>query len=421
MKPDGTVPPTDELRADDSLRVLAQRALELAYTDAERGGQLAGRVAARAAREGDAAALSVAARAQAIAARERDDLAAAERHLRRSAAVATKHGLTELAGAALLTRVSVLYLSGRPAAALRTADRAAALVTGHDLAVLELQRANVHMWQGDREPALRGFAAALVSFRREGDVGWQAAVHANRGLLHLNDSALPAAIRDLREAERLRLEVGNRRGVANVRQHLGLAAGRAGDLPMALSWFAKADQVLDELGIADPLALLDRIEVLLSARLVAEARSTAESAVEQIGARRMRFYLSHARLRLGEVALLQGELTEAARVLAAARRGFSRQGQHDWVALCDHLLLRAGQDGRRRAAAAYARRVADRLDGVGWRLPAIDARLTAARFALDAGRPHEAVADLERCGSPTAAARSSSAPGPGTPPRCSGS
>jgi tetratricopeptide (TPR) repeat protein len=392
-----TVASIDLRSAGDGLVVAAREALDLTFSDPARGGALAASVAEQAGRVGDSAALAIAARAQAVAARDLNDLPAAERHLRRAVEVASRHGLTELLGAALLTRVSLLFLGGRPAAALRTADRAATMVTGHDLAVLEMQRANVHMWQGNRDPALRGYTAALEIFRREHDLGWQATVHANRGLLHLNSSSLAAAIRDLRKAERLRLAVGQRRGAADVRQHLGIAAGRAGNLPAALGWFASADEVLRELGEADPLGLLDRVEVLASARLAAEARSTVELAVGQLAARRMHFYLPQARLRLGEVALLQGDRERARVAIAAARRGFVRQGQQDWVALCDYQLVRADGGSRPRSAAARARRVAGELEAAGWRVLAVDARIAAARFALAAGRPAEAIKDLHRC------------------------
>lgn len=387
----------DEAPSGGGLVVMAQRALDLAFSDPGRGGPLAEAVVAQAGRAGDPAALAIATRAQAVVARDRNDLTAAERHLHRSVEVATRHGLAELVGAALLTRVSLLFLRGRPGAALRTADRAARLLQGHNLAVLEMQRANVWMWQGRQEPALHGYASALEIFRREHDLGWQATVHANRGLLHLNHSSLVAATRDLRTAERLRLTVGQRRGVADVRQHLGIAAGRSGDLPAALRWFASADQVLSELDEIDPLALLDRIEVLLSARLVAEARSTVELSILQLAARRMSFYLPQARLRLGEVALLQGDDDQARAAITWARRGFLRQGQRDWVALCDYRLLPAQGGARPGRAASRARTVADELDAAGWRVPAVDARLAAARFALQAGRAADAIEDLKRC------------------------
>src|SRR5437899_637163 len=126
-----------------ALRSLAEEALELAFADPARGGALAGQVAQRAQRAQDAAALSIASRAQAVAARDQQDLPSAAKHVRRALQVATRNDLTDLAGAALTTSVSILYLQGRPSAALQAADRAATLVTGPDLALLEMQRANI--------------------------------------------------------------------------------------------------------------------------------------------------------------------------------------------------------------------------------------------------------------------------------------
>ena len=38
-----------------------------------------------------------------------------------------------------------------------------------DLALLEMQRANIFMWQGQSDQALAGYAAALHVFRRTND------------------------------------------------------------------------------------------------------------------------------------------------------------------------------------------------------------------------------------------------------------
>ena len=61
-----------------------------------------------------------------------------------------------------------------------------------------------------------------------------------------------------------------------------MAFARRGDLVGALAWFDRADTTLLDLGATDPLATMDRIEALLSARLLAEARTAAEAAVHQL-------------------------------------------------------------------------------------------------------------------------------------------
>jgi hypothetical protein len=391
---------THDDRAED-LRALARGALERVLADPAGGDVLAAEVAERGQRRQNFAALSVALRARGLAARNRDDLVTAEKHLRLSVKVALDHDLPHLAGGALTTLASVLLLQGRVAAALEAADRAAPLLTGNELAVLRLFRANVLLETGNPTEALKHYAAALRVFARSGDRAHQAMVYGNRGLLRLNSSSLRAADRDLRRAEQLYQELGDRRWVANVRQHLGMASARRGEVIAALRWFNSADEVLQELQATDPLALMDRVDALLSARLLAEARSTAGTAVHQLRERRAFLHLARARLQLAEVALLQGDLQEARAAAAKARRSLARQGLDSYVVLCDFLLLRASlpRSAPSPSRLLRATRVADSLAAARWQLQALDARLLAARTALELGRRDTALAELAKCGS----------------------
>src|SRR5829696_275349 len=391
---------TSDDPAEDPL-ALAKESLARALSDPARGAALASAAEELARRKRDPAALSVAARARGIAARNQDDMAAAEKHLRRSVRVAVDNDLRDLAGGALTTLAGVFMLQGRVSAAVRFADRAAGMLTGNELAVLKLLRANMSLETGRTAEALEYYAAALRVFVRTGDVAHQAMVLGNRGLLHFNHSSLRAADRDLRRAEQLYQQLGDRRWVANVRQHLGMMAARRGDVIAALTWFGKADDALRELNATDPLALLDRLDALLSARLLAEARATAETAIRQLRQRRAFLHLPRARLQLAEVALLQGDWQEARAAGAQARRSFARKGLDSYVVLCDFLLLRASRPRPVPGISSLLRtmRIADSLAAANWHLQALDARLLAARTALGLGQRDIAMAELEKCGS----------------------
>ena len=144
--------------------------------------------------------------------------------------IASRHHLGPPAGGALAALASVQFLKGQAAVALDTADRAAGMLTGNDLAVLRSHQATMLLWMGRPAEALDRFAAALRVFRRNADLPHQAIVYGNRGLLHLHSGALAAAVRDLRRSEQLYRELGNRRWVAHVDEHLGMAFARRGDL-----------------------------------------------------------------------------------------------------------------------------------------------------------------------------------------------
>ncbi|MGH2771432.1 MAG: CHAT domain-containing protein, partial [Actinomycetota bacterium] len=81
-----------------------------------------------------------------------------------------------------------------------------------------------------------------------------------------------------------------------------------------------------------------------------------------------------------------------------ARTAFRRQQRPGWVALASHATVRAGWlDGSRSPAGLRrALRTADALSGIGWAVPALDARLLAARHALALGRTETATKELAR-------------------------
>lgn len=380
--------------------VLAARALELAEAEPARARALAGEALARAGATGDAPARCAAERALGVAARAEDDLDAAVVHLRRSARVAARAGLPGDAGQARVALAGALALGGDFRSAMREVDAAGGLLRGADAAVLEAQRAWLLEKQGRLDDALAAYRRALPAVERSADALREAKIRNNVGLLldQLGDPAGAAA--ELQRAEALYADLGHERVAAHVRLNLGWVAVHRGELPAALRWFDQADRYYRDHGRADPMALRDRCEGLLAARLVPEARRAAEQAVAELERRGMAGLLAEARLTLSEAALLAGDTDTAGRAAAEARAALARQRRPGWVALARYAELRAAWFGGDRSsrALAGARRTADALAAAGWATHALDARLMAGRLALDTGRLDVARQELARTG-----------------------
>jgi tetratricopeptide (TPR) repeat protein len=388
----GAVEPEDPL-------ALAERALLVVLSDPVRGALLASEAMETARRKNHPAAASVALRALGIAARDRDDLGSAEVHLRRALRIARRHQLRVSGARTLAALASVQFLKGQAAVAFSTADRAAGVLTGNDLAVLRSHQGTMLLWMGRPAEALDRYGAALRVFRRNADLPHQAIVYGNRGLLRMHSGALAAAVRDLHLSEQIYRELGNRHWAAYVSEHLGMASARRGDLVEALGWFDSAETALLELGASDPLATMDRIEALLSARLLVEARAAAETVVDQLVEHQNYLHVGRARLLLAEVALQQGDLEAALAAAKEARHTLARQGQRGYVILCDYLVLRANGPGTVATTSRLSRtiRIADALAAARVEPHATDARLLAARTALELGQRDVATAELAKC------------------------
>lgn len=177
-------------------------------------------------------------------------------------------------------------------------------------------------------------------------------------------------------------------------------AAHKGDVIAALEWFDRASASHRAAGVSRPHLLLDRGELLLSVRLVSEARQAAEKAVEELARGRMALRLAEARLLLSQAALLDGDV-ETARVAARqAGSAFAHQRRPAWAALARYAGLRAAwaAGDRSDAMVRRARNTADALSHAGWVVAALDARVLAARVALELGRVEVASRELSRAG-----------------------
>ena len=150
------------------------------------------------------------------------------------------------------------------------------------------------------------------------------------------------------------------------------------------------------------------VSVLLSVRLLGEARAQAEAAVKTLSDQQHTLKLPEAQLMLSDLALLQDDAERALTAASEAAAACTRLGRREWLALARYAQLQAqvqlsGQlDGLAPSTAPNAvsarrlRTAAGELESAGWIVPALEARLLAGRIALREGRVRSARADLRR-------------------------
>ncbi len=365
----------------------ANQAADLAFGNPTRARALA--EAARAAANGDVEPVAVAEHALGLAALSVGRLTDAERHLRTSIGLADGALLDTCAAKTRGVLGYVLTLTGRTAEGLREMDRAAPALSGPAAARLLMQRAVVLTEVGRFADAATGFADALDMLRRAGgDDFIEATIRNNRSILLARLGDWRGAEEDLRRAEDVFTAAGHSGRTAMVYQNRGLAASVRGDIPAALAAYDEAAGRYRAAGTDPGLLPVERAEVLLSVRLVAEARLVTSAAVAHYTQRRNAVDLVQARLLSAKVALVEGDPAAALGEALRAGRSASRQGRPGWAALAAYLVLRARWDLGQRGPVVLrsGTRTVAALTSAGWLVAALDARLIVARLAMDLGR-----------------------------------
>src|SRR5439155_16601658 len=343
---------------------------------------------------------SVGARAAGLAALHMTNLDTAVELLTQAVASARRTHSARLVSEALMSLAFILMRRGNTRRALRTIDAALTDLTGVDRARVLAQRGAIRQQLGHLDEALADYRAAMPTLRREQDWTWVQRVHSNRSVLYIYRSQLGPAAVELQSAEAVCRRYGLHLQLAFVYDNLAFLHVRRGDVPAALHWLDAAEQGHTSLGAQAGAVLLDRSELLMSVGLVAEARATAVRAVEEFTRLRRQILLPQAQLLVAETALLDGDATAARTAAEAAIRAFRAQQRPEWVALARYTALRC----RLRDACGEPvtvpdlARAATALDSVGWTVPAMDARLVAARLALEQGDARRAESLLRRTG-----------------------
>lgn len=276
---------------------------------------------------GDHAGQAVARRVLGIVARDQQHLVEARAHFLAGVEAAERGGSPELAALCRMSLATGLSLVGDAEGALAAVDAAVAALDGRDAVRARFQRGAVLQNLGDGDGALAAYEAVEPELRALDDTVTLAQLHNNCGVIRSTAGDLAGAAADLQQAEQLYTATGARKARADVCTHLALVAARQGDALAALAWFDEVDAELAALGVTDPVALKDRVEVLLAAGLTHEAAATAQRAVELLAPGGDSVYL------------LEATLARAGAEHAAGRTDTAHDLEHDAAAIADRLGL----------------------------------------------------------------------------------
>ncbi len=376
----------------------SEAAAALRLADAEPGNALAAAslAAQRAEREGDAGAGAIAHRAWGLALLHHRDLDSAIAHLRRAVALGRAAGSVRHTAEARMTLAFALTQRGRPLRALPEITAAVRDLRGVAGARAEAQLGAIMLHLGRLDEAMTSLRAALPILHRAGDLLWEQRVLFNRGVAHAQRYELAAAEVDLREAERLCLDLGLGLQVGFIQSNLAWVIGLRGDIPTALAHYDRAETIIREHDAQVGTLLADRSELLLSARLISEARHTAEQAAEAIEAEQRGIKRPEVLLLLAQVALLEGDADSASEHALRARREFNQQHRRQWAATAELTAMRGHLAGARTKPINLrdVERVVATLAAAAWPAAAVEARLVAALVSFDHGSDDKARAHL---------------------------
>src|SRR5262249_8971211 len=232
--------------------------------------------------ERDFVAESVAERAIGIAATHLEDLGGAVRHLRSAINLADRASSAEQAAEARLRLAFALSIRGRPQQGMSEIASALPGLHGPARAHAEAQRGAIFNLLGQFDSPVMCFRTAAPALRPAGGRRWLQRVRPNRAIAQGYRHEFTAAEADLHEAEGLCRDLDLDLSLAIVQQNLGWVYAVKGDVPGALRYFDLAERYFRALDTHQLGWLLhDRSELLLSVRLVAEAREAAEEAVAE--------------------------------------------------------------------------------------------------------------------------------------------
>jgi tetratricopeptide (TPR) repeat protein len=378
----------------------AREALRLADSDPRRAAAQAAAVLESARAAHDNAAAAVAERALGLAAMHVDDLDIALSHLRAAIRHGRRAGSPLLAAEARMTLAFVLNRRGRPRTASAEIETAILDLDGVPRARAEAQRGAIMHQLGRFDEALSSYQGALPVLRKAGDELWMLRVLSNRGLLHAHRQEFAMAEADLREAEQLSRSLDLGLWSAFVQQNLGEVSALRGDVPAALNYLHLAEELLGPLrSKAGPL-LADRSQLLLSVRLAAEAREAAEQAVAAFEAERRSIAVPEVRLLLARAATVEGDMATTLLQAERAEREFARQQRPQWSIVTRLMVLtaRAAMPDRYRVRVGQVERCIGPLVEAGWPASALEARLLAARLALDRRQTERGLRHLHQAG-----------------------
>jgi len=369
------------------LQATAARALQLAALDPAGARAVCTSVLEPARRDQAWDVVCIAERALGVASMTLNEIDSAISHLRRAVEAGQRAASPSGAGEARMSLASALVLRGLPAEASREIETAVHDLGGVPAARAHVQHAAILQELGQDDAAFDELRRALPVLRRARDAEWAARALSNRSLMYVGRRAFGAAEADLIAARQLCVEHHLELPAGYAEQNLGCVKAQRGDVPAALRLFDAAEERYRRFGLVEASLFLDRAGVLLSVRLLDEARDSAEAAVAAYEEQKRDVHLPEAQLMVSTVALLQGDSVTAGANAREAVKGFRRLGHAHSLALARYAtiqaMLAADPDG---IGPAKVARSADELEAAGWTVPGLEARVLAGRMALDRGQ-----------------------------------
>ncbi|MEV5572859.1 CHAT domain-containing tetratricopeptide repeat protein [Spirillospora sp. NPDC052269] len=361
--------------------------LRLATTDPATAHRKAAERVTQAERSGDTADLVVALRAAGLASKELGDLEDGIACLERALALA---GPSEYAVAQVrMNLVGLLAARGDTSRALAEAGQAQGILNGADAHRLAANTVCALARAGRITDADTLAASALPDLRGGIDPVPLVGMLSNLGLARALRGELNEAERLLGEAKETSEKHRLGQQTAMAQANLAFVASRRGDIPKALRLYEKAEPGLT--GERAAQCRFDRAETLIQAGLPREARKLLKAVVSETRANDYKCDLGDGLLLLAHAELACNNAETAVIRAGEAADVFMRQERVGWLPLTDHLLLRARWEAGERSAMllSTATSTADRLANSGWSEASAEARIIAARLALQLGRPAE--------------------------------
>lgn len=328
-------------------------------------------------------------RAMSMAARHAREVDTSVELARQAAEVAEMGGHTTLRLMGLLTMSGSLDIAGRTTESLLVIDQGIAdAPDDHLKARFVFQRGAVLDNAGKLQEALNAFNQALPVFRAANDE-FSIGLALNRmGWAYIALGRLTEAEECLKEALELALDRQERAAAHGIMHNLGLLASYRGDIPEALDWLEKSDDLYMEVSGADAPQHVARAEVLISAGRFAEALESARQIAESAGTRGDTEHESNALLVGARAALMSGRYDEAIERADAAAAIYERDSIADRRVEARALAVEArfAAKGGSARLLDQAEDVVERLSAEGVVVGTAQARFTSARIAAAVGK-----------------------------------
>lgn len=263
---------------------------------------------------------------------------------------------------------------------------------------------NVSVYQGDLPTARKMYDSALANYRAIGNKSGEADMLNNIAGLLLNQGDAAGARQMFEDALKIQRAIGRKTGMAGALTNLGFALLQSGDYSAAAKQFDEALAVYRELkdqdGVAGALTN-SGIGLQQQGRLV-DAKKAFGDALSANGSRSRTLT---AQSRLGQVLMLQGDLSAARTTYEEALAGWQQIGEKRAAAQTRVALARiAIEEGRAAEAEAAAGAVANELSAQKRADDEALALDVVARSRLAQGKIAEAVKAIARAQALPAAA-----------------